>query len=91
MSVIASRNHKKGHIVYHKSGCIYEKRVHPDNRWSLNMDYVVTSNKFCACKYCDNLQGELRVHKTQIKNWKKRDKVQISYDEETNKIGRAHV
>lgn len=86
MQVIASRNHKKGQIIYHRSRCMYEKRIHPDNKWSMDLEKAQKSRDFCACKYCEGLQGEIKVHKKEIERWEKNENVVISFHGGTNAI-----
>lgn len=83
MSVIATIKHKKGHIVYHKPGCIYERRILPDNHWNLKLDKIEHSKKFCACKYCEGLRGDVRVHKAVMVKWEKQEKAEFFFDERT--------
>lgn len=83
MEVIATMKHKKGHIVYHKPGCIYERKILPDNRWSLKPDKIEHSKKFCVCKYCEGLKGDVRVHRTVIAKWEKQKKAEFFFDEKT--------
>ena len=57
MQVIASRNHKKGHIIYHRSRCIYEKRIHPDNKWSMDLEKAQKSKqkKYSNLDFLDDI------------------------------------
>lgn len=80
MVLVATRNHKKNHIVYHKPGCIYERRIHPDNSWHVNPNHV-HGEKFHECKYCAGLKGDIKIYKKQIAHSEKNKNIKITFDE----------
>ena len=79
MQVIISMNAPKHRVVYHKAGCIYARRIKCENRMSISKEEA-EKKRYCECKYCAGLQGEMRAHAAEIRYWKKKGMAEICYD-----------
>ena len=86
MKVVASKKALKNRIVYHKCGCIYAGRINPLNRKVREIQDVERKSKYCACKYCGGIAGELKVNKKQISRMEKNSGIKVYFDSFTETI-----
>ena len=63
--------------IYHLQGCIYAKKIRPENRMTISKMKAEKKHYHC-CKYCGGLRGEIRANK-QIQRWQKKEHIQIDY------------
>ena len=85
MLVVGSSATPKKGRVYHKINCIYAKRIKFENRIEMSPKQA-ENRKFCECKYCAGLKGDIRTHKKQIKNWEEKQKMTLTYHENSNTL-----
>lgn len=78
MLVVASRKIDKKHRIYHRCGCIHERKIKLDNREEMSIEVAERKN-FYACKYCSGLRGDVNVHKTAFVTWSKKRNMQFNY------------
>lgn len=86
MKVVASSKAPKNRIVYHKGGCIYAGRISPLNRKVRDIETVERKQKYCACKYCGGIAGELKVNKKPIARMEKNSGIKVHFDNFTETI-----
>ena len=60
-TVIVSKNKPKMRAVYHKQGCIYERRIAASNKMYISEERAEYYG-YCECKYCNGLKGEIRTN-----------------------------
>ena len=84
MDVVISTEAPKGRKVYHRSGCIYEKRIFPRNKMIVTKAQA-KAHKYHSCKYCSGLLGEIRTN-AQISMWKEKNNIEIDYVKQTNTV-----
>lgn len=72
-------------MLYHKSGCPYEKRIKYKNYQSISI-YDATDKGLCSCKYCDGLFGDIKVNKDELNEWSTRFAVDFNYDKRSNTL-----
>lgn len=82
MSIISMKTNNK-RPVYHKNGCIYEKRIKESNKQTVGADQIRRYN-MCECKYCGGLRGYARVNIWEYMNIKDSNYVTYSYENKTN-------
>lgn len=85
MLVVASRKIDKKHRIYHRCGCIYARRIKPDNRKEMSSE-VAERKHYHACKYCAGLRGDVNVHKTAFDTWTKKKHVNFNYQKESDTL-----
>ena len=84
MDVIVSMKETGGRKVYHRPGCIYVKRIKPQNRKSLPQETAADYHYHC-CKYCGGLKGEIRTN-GKIDEWKESYNISIDYVNRTDTL-----
>ena len=84
MDVVISMEFPKGRKVYHRSGCIYAKRILPKNKMIVTKA-PAKAYKYHSCKYCSGLLGEIRTN-TQISMWKEKTNIEINYVKQTKTV-----
>lgn len=82
MVFVSTKTPKKGR-VYHKDGCIYAKRINPNNVQRLPKTKA-ESKKYCECTYCGGLKGYFRVMEKTIGHWEIDNNIKCTYDKKTN-------
>lgn len=85
MLVVASEKNDKRHKIYHRCGCIYARRIHPDNRKEMSIEQA-DGEHYKPCKYCAGLQGDVRVHKQAFNTWSQKKKMKFSYCKNTDTL-----
>lgn len=85
MKVIVSSNAPKGRIVYHYSGCMYEKRIKESNKKSIKLGTAKYSG-YCACRYCSGLGGHIRVYRKLIDKSTKKHGHRYKYDKNNDSL-----
>lgn len=83
MLVSVSRKTDKRHRIYHRLGCIYAKRIKPDNKIELSAEQARRRN-YHECKYCAGLAGDVKVHKDSLATWEWKHKMQFAYQKTTD-------
>ncbi len=78
MLVVASRKCDKKNKIYHRCGCIYARRIKPDNRKEMAVE-VAERKHYHACKYCAGLRGDVNVHKGTFATWSRKRNMQFNY------------
>lgn len=73
-------------IVYHRANCIYAKRMKPKNKMTVPMRMLLSSGKYCACKYCSSLRGDVRLHRNDFDDWTRRLGLQFLYDKKVDRL-----
>lgn len=84
MDVVISMEAPKGRKVYHRSGCIYEKRILTRNKMIVTKAQA-KAHKYHSCKYCSGLIGEIRTNE-QIPIWEEKYHIKINYIKQTNML-----
>ena len=69
MDVVVSMMPSKRRKVYHRPNCVYVEKMKPGNRMMIS-EKLAISKRFCRCKYCGGLRGEVRT-KEMIETWEK--------------------
>ena len=85
MNVCVSANVFKKKRVYHKQGCIYERRIKYQNKMQVTEETAI-KNRYRDCKYCAGLKGELRAYVHQIDKWKISEHIGTAYDAVTDTL-----
>ncbi|MCR5702439.1 MAG: hypothetical protein K6G76_09870 [Lachnospiraceae bacterium] len=85
MNVCVSANVSEKKRVYHKQGCIYERRIKYQNKMQVTEEIAI-KNRYRECKYCAGLKGELRAYAHQIDKWKISEHIGTSYDAVTDTL-----
>lgn len=85
MLVVVSRKIDKKYRIYHKFGCIYARRIKPDNRKEMSIN-VAERKHYHECKYCSGLQGDVKLHKTAFETWTRKKKANFTYRNETDTL-----
>jgi len=86
MDVVVTRMKKNGQPrIYHKQGCPYEKRILEDNKKLIKLANA-NSPKYCACKYCGGLQGDMKIHKRGIAKWERKYNMQFLFHKATDTL-----
>lgn len=80
MLVIGSSETPKRKRVYHKWSCMYAQRIKPNNRIKMIVSEA-EKRHFCECKFCGGFKGEIRIHKNNISLWKRKYKMEFTYQE----------
>ncbi len=70
---LASRKH----IIYHRPECIYARRIKTKNKMTVEAKRVRGSSRFCPCKYCSGLAGDIRIRRDQL--WKQQDPKNMAF------------
>lgn len=83
MQVFFSTNTPKAKRVYHKSGCIYEKRIQVANKMSGSKE-IAEQNGYRECKCCAGLGDEVKVSTPEIAGWTCKEDVEVIYEERTD-------
>lgn len=78
MLVVASSECRKKNKIYHRCGCMYARRIKPDNRKEMRIEKAEREH-YHACKYCAGLYGDVKAHKAAFIAWSKKKKVQFHY------------
>ena len=78
MLVVASSKCDKKNKIYHRCGCIYARRIKPDNRKEMSVE-VAERKHYHACKYCAGLRGDVKVHKGAFATWSRKRNMQFNY------------
>lgn len=78
MLVVTSRMCAKNNKIYHRCGCMYARRIKPDNRKEMDVE-TAERKHYHACKYCAGLSGDVRVHKTAFAVWSKKRNIHFQY------------
>lgn len=82
MQVIVSIGNDKRHRVYHKFGCIYEKRIKNRNRMQMDSEQAIKRH-YKECKYCAGLAGDVKVHKDRFARLSVNNDADITYQKNT--------
>lgn len=85
MLVVGSIATPKSERVYHKQGCIYEKRIQYKNRMVMSLGQA-EENNYCECSYCSGLKGEVRVSQRQMKKWESKNGFSFTYAPNTDTL-----
>ncbi len=85
MMVIGSIATPKKMRVYHRTNCIYAKRILPQNHISMNVKQA-EKHHYQECKYCAGLAGEVRTKNEKIKEWQNKYQMEIVYQKETDTL-----
>ena len=78
MLVVGSIATPKMNRVYHKQGCIYEKRISLKNRIVMSIDQAEEAH-YCECSYCSGLKGEVRVSQRLLRKWENKHGMKFDY------------
>ena len=84
MDVVVSMMPSKRRKVYHRPNCVYVEKMKPGNRMMIS-EKLAISKRFCRCKYCGGLRGEVRT-KEMIETWEKEYKLSINYVKKTDTL-----
>ena len=85
MLVVASRKNDVNHRIYHRCGCIYARRIKPDNRKEMSVEKALRKH-YQECKFCSGLSGDIRVHKKAFETWSRKKKMNFTYREDTDTL-----
>lgn len=85
MTVIVSWKNDKESRIYHRSGCIYARRIKPCNRYEMSSEQAEMKH-YHECKYCSGLRGDVRVHKTAFETWSRKKKLKFEYSKDTDTL-----
>lgn len=85
MEVLLSISTPKTKRVYHKQGCIYEKKIKYANRMSVSKE-IAEQNGYHECKYCAGLRGEIRVKSFENAKWNRKENLEITYEARTDTV-----
>lgn len=83
MLVAISRKTNKKHRIYHRLGCMYAKRMKPDNKTEMSAEQA-RRHHYRECKYCAGLAGDVKVHKDSLSKWERKHKMQFTYQKSTD-------
>lgn len=81
-TIIVSKSHKKGELIYHKPGCFYANRIKPERKMSLAWKDLWGVNAR-PCRYCGGVRGELRMN-TSIAGLRRQQDISIDYEKRTD-------
>lgn len=79
MLVVVSRKSDKKHMVYHRLGCIYAKRIKAENRKEMSVEQA-QKRHYQECKYCAGLLGDVRDHKKTLPKWEQKYHMKFTYE-----------
>ena len=85
MKVCVSMNGSARKKVYHKQGCMYEKRIKHGNRKYLTQK-AAAEKGYLMCRCCAGLKGELHIHRCEVGEWREKEKIMLKYDRMTNTV-----
>ena len=85
MLVIASGKTNEKNRVYHRCGCIYEKRIKAEHRITMS-DEQAAEKGYKECKYCAGLKGDVRVHKEFFGKQSSKNGINFTYMKESNTL-----
>lgn len=85
LTVIGSAAVAKKNRIHHKDGCIYAKRIKIDNVKRISLEKAVEKN-VCFCKYCSGVKGDVRIQKKSYEKQKKKNSIQLHYDQNTDTL-----
>lgn len=74
------------HIIYHRPGCPYARRIKIKNKLTVRETTVQDPSGFCACKYCRGLGGDFRTRKGQLRKWAEVWNMTFRYEPEQNRF-----
>lgn len=85
MDVVISKAKKNGIKIYHRQNCLYAKRIKPENKRTVTLDYAERKG-YCGCKYCSKLRGDIRVQKKAIEAWENKNNMRFIYHARTETL-----
>lgn len=84
MKVCVSARIPEKQRIFHKSGCMYEQRMNPVNRQTMEEEKAERLG-YRPCSCCSGLKGEIHAHRSEIDRWKKKDGLRmVIYDKMTD-------
>lgn len=83
MQVFYSVNSPTAKRVYHKPGCIYERRIKDANRTSVSKE-TAERKGYHECRYCAGREGRVGADSSEVIRWKFRENVEIIYEQRTD-------
>lgn len=85
MLVMYSSEVDKKKRVFHRCGCMYAKRIRPENR-VVKSSTQISKRKYRQCKYCAGLQGDVNIHKKAFATWSEKNNMSFIYCKRTNTL-----
>lgn len=85
MLVVVSRKIDKKQRIYHRSGCIYARRIKLDNRLEMSTEQAEKYH-YHECKFCAGLCGDVNVHKAEIAAWSRKKNMKFIYQKESDTL-----
>lgn len=85
MLVVASSEVNKKQRVYHRCGCMYDRRIKPDNRLELSEEKALRKH-YKKCKYCSGMQGDVNIHKKAFVTWEHKKDMRFTFDKQTETL-----
>ena len=85
MLYITSSETRAKRKIYHVPGCIYEKRIKPENKVKLSKKQI-KSAQFCGCKYCCGQRSDAVYFRENLEHWQESKGMEIRYDLKENTL-----